>query len=93
MPWHLATERLRLRPMVPEDVDAFAGVVGDPFSMRFYPKPFDRGYMQQLYQYGYQQGLSGSPWRKTLPTTYTVPTASVQRMPVARIVPARAVAQ
>jgi hypothetical protein len=54
---------------------------------------FDRGYMQQLYQYGYSRGLSGSPWRKTLPTTYTVPTASVQRMPVARVIPARAVAR
>ena len=54
---------------------------------------FDRGYMQQLYQYGYQQGLSGSPWRKTLPTTYTVPTASVQRMPAPSIVRTRAVAR
>jgi hypothetical protein len=53
---------------------------------------FDRGYMQQLYQYGYQQGLSGSPWRKTLPTTYTVPTNSVQRMP-APIVRTQAVAR
>jgi len=51
---------------------------------------FDRAYMQQLYQYGYTQGLSGTPWRKTLPTTYTVPTASVQRMP-APIVRTRAV--
>jgi hypothetical protein len=31
---------------------------------------FDRSYMQQLYQYGYAQGLRGSPWRKTLPETY-----------------------
>ena len=46
---------------------------------------FDRTYMQQLYQYGYAQGLSGSPWRKSLPTTYTVPTASVQRMPSRRV--------
>jgi len=53
---------------------------------------FDRSYMQQLYQYGYQQGLSGSPWRKTLPTTYTVPTNSVQRMPVPTV-RARAVAR
>jgi len=53
---------------------------------------FDRGYMQQLYQYGYSQGLSGSPWRKTLPTTYTVPTNSVQRMPAPDI-RARAVAR
>jgi len=53
---------------------------------------FDRIYMQQLYQYGYQQGLSGTPWRKTLPITYTVPTASVQRMP-APIARARAVSR
>lgn len=31
---------------------------------------FDRAYMQQLYAYGYAQGLRGSPWRKTLPTAY-----------------------
>ena len=54
---------------------------------------FDRVYMQQLYQYGYQQGLSGSPWRKTLPTTYTVPTASVQRMPAAPVIRANTVAR
>ena len=51
---------------------------------------FDRGYMQQLYQYGYQQGLSGAPWRKSLPTTYTVPTASAQRMAAPSIVRTRA---
>lgn len=33
---------------------------------------FDRVYMQQLYEYGYEQGLRGTPWRKTLPTTYQV---------------------
>jgi hypothetical protein len=54
---------------------------------------FDRNYMQQLYQYGYQQGLSGSPWRKTLPTTYTVPTASVQRMPTLSIARTRAISR
>jgi hypothetical protein len=54
---------------------------------------FDRAYMQQLYQYGYQQGLSGSPWGKTLPTTYTVPTASVQRMPAPSVVRTRAIAR
>ena len=51
---------------------------------------FDRGYMQALYQYGYSQGLTGSPWRKTLPTTYTVPAASVQRMPTAPVIRANA---
>jgi RimJ/RimL family protein N-acetyltransferase len=40
--WHLETERLRLRPMDVGDLDAFLAVVSDPFSMRFYPRPFDR---------------------------------------------------
>jgi hypothetical protein len=35
---------------------------------------FDRNYMRSLYQYGYEQGARGTPWRKTLPETYnTVP--------------------
>lgn len=42
MTWHLETERLRLRPMEPDDLDAFHRVVSDPRSMRFYPRPFDR---------------------------------------------------
>lgn len=42
MTWHLETERLRLRPMEPGDLDPFHVVVSDPVSMRFYPKPFDR---------------------------------------------------
>ena len=29
---------------------------------------FDRTYMQRLYEYGYAQGLRGSPWHKTLAT-------------------------
>ena len=40
--WHLETERLQLRPMSPDDLEAFSHVVGDPVSMRFYPRPFDR---------------------------------------------------
>lgn len=40
--WHVETERLLLRPMSLDDLDAFAAVVGDPESMRFYPRPFDR---------------------------------------------------
>jgi RimJ/RimL family protein N-acetyltransferase len=39
--WHLETERLQLRPMSPDDLEAFSHVVGDPVSMRFYPRPFD----------------------------------------------------
>lgn len=42
MPWELETERLRLRPLVPDDLDALLAVLSDPMSMRFYPKPFDR---------------------------------------------------
>jgi hypothetical protein len=35
---------------------------------------FDSNYMRGLYQYGYEQGSRGNPWRKTLPETYnTVP--------------------
>jgi RimJ/RimL family protein N-acetyltransferase len=42
MTWHLETQRLRLRPMSFDDLDAFHAVVGDPVSMRFYPRPFTR---------------------------------------------------
>jgi RimJ/RimL family protein N-acetyltransferase len=42
MTWHLETERLVLRPMEPPDAVALAPVLGDPVSMRFYPRPFDR---------------------------------------------------
>jgi hypothetical protein len=51
---------------------------------------FDRAYMQQLYQYGYEQGRAGPPWRKNLPATYTAPSASA---PPARVIPARAAAR
>jgi RimJ/RimL family protein N-acetyltransferase len=40
--WDLETERLRLRPLEPDDVDALALVLGDPDAMRFYPRPFRR---------------------------------------------------
>ncbi len=42
MTWHLETDRLVVRPMALDDLDAFARVVDDPISMRFYPRPFDR---------------------------------------------------
>lgn len=42
MTWDLETRRLHLRPMRLDDLDAFHAVVGDPFSMRFYPRPFTR---------------------------------------------------
>lgn len=40
--WRLETERLFLRPMASDDLEAFLRVVNDPWSMRVYPKPFDR---------------------------------------------------
>jgi RimJ/RimL family protein N-acetyltransferase len=44
----LETERLRLRPFSPDlsDLDAMLLVLGDPFSMRFYPQPFYRDGVQ-----------------------------------------------
>jgi RimJ/RimL family protein N-acetyltransferase len=41
--WHLETERLSLRPVDASDGDALFDVLSDPLSMRFYPRPFDRG--------------------------------------------------
>jgi [ribosomal protein S5]-alanine N-acetyltransferase len=38
----IETERLRLRPMTPADVDALSLVLGDAETMRWYPSPFDR---------------------------------------------------
>lgn len=38
----LATERLLLRELEPDDLDALFEVLGDPVSMRYYPAPFDR---------------------------------------------------
>ena len=38
----LATARLRLRPLRRSDLDALAGVLGDPVGMSFYPHPFSR---------------------------------------------------
>ena len=42
MSFVLKTERLLLREMNLDDLDAMLEVLGDPTSMRFYPKPFDR---------------------------------------------------
>ena len=38
----LETERLRLRPYRPEDLDDLAAMFGDPEHMRWYPAPFTR---------------------------------------------------
>jgi RimJ/RimL family protein N-acetyltransferase len=60
--WHLETERLLLRPMTIDDVDAMRRVVGDPVSMRFYPRPFDgeraRLWVEWVLERYAQDGLS-----------------------------------
>jgi [ribosomal protein S5]-alanine N-acetyltransferase len=38
----ITTERLVLRELTPEDVDALAEVLSDPVAMRYYEAPFDR---------------------------------------------------
>ena len=40
--FRLETERLRLRPYRPEDLDDLASMFSDPEHMRWYPAPFDR---------------------------------------------------
>lgn len=47
MPVALETERLFLRPMGADDLDALARVLCDPETMRHYPAPFDRFQVQQ----------------------------------------------
>ena len=38
----IATERLLLRELELDDVDALFEILGDPVAMRYYPAPFDR---------------------------------------------------
>jgi [ribosomal protein S5]-alanine N-acetyltransferase len=38
----LQTQRLTLREFVPEDIDALATILSDPYTMRYYPMSFDR---------------------------------------------------
>lgn len=38
----LETERLILREFREDDLDAYAGMLGDPETMRFYPRPYTR---------------------------------------------------
>jgi RimJ/RimL family protein N-acetyltransferase len=38
----VTTERLRLRELELDDLDALFEVLGDPVAMRYYPAPFDR---------------------------------------------------
>jgi RimJ/RimL family protein N-acetyltransferase len=38
----LLTERLRLRPLTPDDRDSLLAILGDADTMRWYPEPYDR---------------------------------------------------
>jgi len=40
--FELLTERLRVRPLKPEDVEPLLTILGDAETMRWYPEPFDR---------------------------------------------------
>jgi predicted patatin/cPLA2 family phospholipase len=40
--------------------------IGDDFDVP-YKGPFDKGYMQTLFAYGYQKGRAGYPWQKAPP--------------------------
>jgi RimJ/RimL family protein N-acetyltransferase len=44
----LETGRLLLREFVPEDVDAYAALIGDPETMRYYPRPYTRDEARDL---------------------------------------------
>ncbi len=53
----LETERLLLREFQPEDLQAYAALLGDPETMRFYPRPFSpreaRGFIEKnRHRYG-----------------------------------------
>jgi len=43
----LETARLLLREFTPQDAEAFARVLSDPETMRFYPAPYDRAGVEQ----------------------------------------------
>jgi len=47
----LETERLTLRQMNMDDVNALAAVLGDPEAMRYYPAPFTRDKVEEWIQW------------------------------------------
>jgi len=52
-----------------DGIDFNLAFIDDGFTVP-YKEPFERGYMQSLFNYGYQKGLAGYPWKKT-PFGYT----------------------
>jgi hypothetical protein len=49
-----------------DGVDFNLASIGDDFTVP-YKGPFDKGYMDTLFNYGYQKGLAGYPWQKAPP--------------------------
>lgn len=49
-----------------DGVDFNLASIGDDFDVP-YKGPFDKGYMQTLFAYGYQKGRAGYPWQKVPP--------------------------
>ena len=49
-----------------DGVDFNLAAIGDDFTVP-YKGPFEKDYMQSLFDYGYQKGRSGYPWQKTPP--------------------------
>src|SRR5512147_764902 len=45
----LTTDRLRLRWMVPEDVDNMLKILSDPVAMKHYPQTYNRDEVEQLW--------------------------------------------
>jgi len=49
-----------------DGVDFNLASINDDFEVP-YKGPFDKGYMQTLFEYGYQKGRAGYPWQKAPP--------------------------
>jgi predicted patatin/cPLA2 family phospholipase len=49
-----------------DGVDFNLASINDDFDVP-YKGPFDKGYMQTLFEYGYQKGRAGYPWQKAPP--------------------------
>lgn len=65
------TPRLLLREMRPADLEPLLALLGDPVSMRYYPRPFDRKQVQQWierHQGSYRQSGAGL-WTMVLKAT------------------------
>jgi len=52
-----------------DGVDFNLASIGEDFTVP-YKGPFDPGYMQSLFAYGYEKGRAGYPWKK-VPPGYT----------------------